>query len=296
MKIAVTGATGFIGRYILHQLAEQNHQLVAWRRASSDTSGLESLDVEWVEGDLTNPDSMIRLVTGCDAIVHSALWKPGPSFRGGEGPIAQFAATNIVGSLNLITSAIEQGVDRFIFLSTCAVHEVILDDRLLDEAHPCWAGSHYGAHKAAIEKFVHSFALVDGYNICALRPTGVYGLAHPATNSKWFDLIHQVAKGHDVEVAGGGKEVHALDVARAAAMLLVADGTAGEAFNCYDRYISRHEVASIARELSQSASTISGQPKSPKHQIETGKIKAKGMDFGGTALLRSTIQQIIDRC
>ncbi len=52
---------------------------------------------------------------------------------------------------------------RFVFISTCAVHDVILADRPLDEAHPLWPKSHYGAHKAALEKFVHSYGLGQGW-------------------------------------------------------------------------------------------------------------------------------------
>ena len=37
-------------------------------------------------------------------------------------------------------------MSRFVFISTCAVHDVILDDRPLDEAHPLWPAGHYGAH------------------------------------------------------------------------------------------------------------------------------------------------------
>ena len=48
----------------------------------------------------------------------------------------------------------DHDVRRFVFIATCAVHDVILSDRPLDEAHPLWPKSHYGAHKAAIEKFV----------------------------------------------------------------------------------------------------------------------------------------------
>lgn len=293
MRVAVTGGTGFIGRYILRRLADQGHQLVAWRRDSSDTSSLEELEIEWTDGNLTDVDSMRQLVQGCDAVVHSALWKPGASFRGGEGPVSTFASVNIVGTLNLITQAMENNVERFVFLSTCAVHEVILDDRPLDEAHPCWASSHYGAHKAAIEKFVHSFALGAGYNICALRPTGVYGVNHPAKASKWFELVQRVAAGKDVSVSGGGKEVHAGDVAKAVSILLKADDVAGQAFNCYDRYISQFEVASLAKSIAGSASRIEGEPRTPKHQIETAKIRSRGMTFGGEELLRQTIEQLV---
>ena len=295
MKIAVTGATGFIGRYIVDQLADANHELKCWYRPTSDLMGLEQLEIQWVEGSLSDKQSMGILVGDCDAVVHAALWRPGKSFRGGEGNVAQFAAVNIIGTLNLIQAAIDAGVPRFIFISTCAVHEKILDDRPLDEAHPLWATSHYGAHKAAIEKFVHSYGLGQGYNICALRPTGVYGLNNPIQNSKWFDLISDVALGRDVEVSGGGKEVHASDVANAVGILLAADGISGEAYNCYDIYVSQSQVAEIAKQLSGSESNISGQRSSPKHQIETAKIKSLGMRFGGEPLLQQTIGQIIQQ-
>ena len=88
----------------------------------------------------------------------------------------------------------------------CAVHETILDDRPLDEAHPLWPHSHYGAHKAAIEAFVHSYGRGHGYPICALRPTGIYGLARPARASKWFDLIAEgrPGRGRDLQARGQG--------------------------------------------------------------------------------------------
>ena len=49
------------------------------------------------------------------------------------------------------------------------------------------------AHKAAIEKFVHSYGWGHGYAICALRPTGIYGTALPIEESKWYGLVQAVA-------------------------------------------------------------------------------------------------------
>lgn len=157
-----------------------------------------------------------------------------------------------------------------------------------------WATSHYDAHKAAIEKFVHSYGLGQGYLICALRPTGVYGATTPIERSKWYELVAAVTRGEEVDCRRGGKEVHAADVAKAAGILLTADGIAGEAFNCYDRYISQYDVATIAKEISGSPAPIIGEPNQPKHQIETGKLRAKGMEFGGTDLLRKTVQELLD--
>jgi len=293
MKIAVTGATGFIGRYIVRHLSDQGHSLRCWHRTSSDRSGLEAVDLTWVEGGLGDAASALELLEGCDAVVHAALHHPGGGFRGGEGDILDFAEKNILGTLQLVEAARSAHVGRFVFVSTCAVHEKILDDRPLDEAHPLWATSHYGAHKAAIEKFVHSYGLGQDYPICAVRPTGVYGVAHPATDSKWYDLITSVVRGETVECRRGGKEVHAADVAKATGILLSADGITGEAFNCYDRYVSQYEVATIAKRISGSDATIDGEQTSPKHQIETSKIRGRGMEFGGEALLEETVAELV---
>jgi nucleoside-diphosphate-sugar epimerase len=69
--------------------------------------------------------------------------------------LVEFVAPNVVGSIRLIEATRAGGAARFVFISTSAVHERILDDRLLDEQHPLWPTSHLGARKAAIEKFVH---------------------------------------------------------------------------------------------------------------------------------------------
>jgi nucleoside-diphosphate-sugar epimerase len=186
MRIAVTGATGFLGRYIVNHLLRQGHACRCWYRPNSDRGGFDEVcgRLQWIPGELGDPDATQALVAGAEAVVHAALYRPGAGFRGAEGDLVQFAEKNILGTLRLIVAARRGGAGRFVFISTCAVHEVILDDRPLDEAHPLWPTSHYGAHKAAIEKFVHSFGLGEGYGICALRPTGIYGPARPIERSK----------------------------------------------------------------------------------------------------------------
>lgn len=244
MKITVTGATGFIGRYIVRQLAEQGHVCRCWFRPDSDRTGQASLaeQLEWLPGELGDERACRNLVEGCDAVVHAALDRPGRTFRGGEGGPVTFVEKNVVETPSLVEAARAANVPRFVDISSCSVHERILDDRPLDEMHPTWATSHYGAHKAAIEQFVYRHGLGTGYPICALRPTGVYGLAHPAADSKWFDLVQAVVRGQDINCRRGGKEVHAADVAKAVQILLSADGIAGQAYNCYDRYFSDWEL------------------------------------------------------
>ena len=297
MRIAVTGGTGFIGRYLLRQLASEGHQLHTWYRETSDRSGLDDLaeSLNWVPGQLGPAEDAAALVDGCDAVVHGALYRPGSGFGTSDEHLLEFCEANILGTLQLIQAARKAGVDRFVFISTCAVHERILDDRPLDETHPTWNASHYGAHKAAIEQFVYSFGLGHGYPICALRPTGVYGIDHPLHESKWFDLVSRVVRGDSLTCDRGGKEVHAADVAKAVGLLLSADQerVRGAIFNCYDRYVSHHEVASIAKRITGSRATIHGQATSPKHQIETDKIRSLGMRFGGQQKLEATIETLV---
>jgi nucleoside-diphosphate-sugar epimerase len=299
MHIAITGATGLLGRYLVRHLAQAGHRLRCWYRPSSDRNGFEELAgaVEWQPGNLVDGEAPQALVRGVDAVVHGALqWQRHGSFRAsGQEDLEDFLRANILGSIRLFQAAKAAGVPRFIFISTCAVHEVILGDRPLNETHPLWPKSHYGAHKAALEKFVHSFGLGEGWPICALRPTGIYGLAHPASNSRWYDLVGQVMRGEAIRSERGGKEVHAADVAKAVEVLLHADAKAitGEAFNCYDRYIAEQEVARIAKEMTGSSSTIADLNRGPKNQIITDKIRGLGMSFGGEPLLRQTIAELV---
>src|SRR5262249_6212284 len=192
MRIALTGATGFLGRYLVRQLAAAGHQLRCWYRPGSDRRGLdaEAGAIDWLPGQLGEESATRQLVQGADAVVHAAVqWADaGNPALGSHGGEEVFFGVNLTGSLQLFQAAFAAGVSRFLFLSSCAVHEVILDDRPLDEAHPLWPTSPYGAHKAALEKFVHSYGLGRGWPICALRPTGIYGLAHPPQDSRWDDL------------------------------------------------------------------------------------------------------------
>lgn len=297
--IGITGGTGFLGRYIIRELARQGHELRCWHRPSSDRSGFEDCarQLHWQQGELGDTAATTALVQGTDAVVHAALeWQRSSGRRAPDSDgFLPFLEKNLMGSLRLMHAARTAGVKRFIFIATCAVHEVILDDRPLDETHPLWPTTPYGAHKAALEKFVHSYGYGEGWPICSLRPTGIYGIEQPIRHSKWFDLVGQVVRGEDIQSAKGGKEVHAADVARAVSLLLnvSAEQMTGRAFNCYDMYISEQHVAELAKKLSGSRSHIADVNKGPKHQIENGRIRSLGMTFGGEKLLEETVTALV---
>lgn len=72
------------------------------------------------------------------------------------------------------------------------------------------------------------------------------------------------------------------------------DGIAGEVYTCCDRYVPDFEVATIAKRISGSTGEILGRRPVPKHQIETRKLQALGMTFGGAALLEKTIAELVE--
>lgn len=290
--IAITGATGFLGRYLLSEFSVDS-EVRAWYRTKPDS---DFPFLSWFHGELGSKKSCYELLENCDFLIHAALYRPGSGFRGAEGDVLSFVEKNVLGSLQLFEAAKEIGVKRVVFMSTCAVHEQILDDRPLDEAHPLWPASFYGAHKAAIEKFIHAYGLGEKLCFCSLRPTGIYGIAQPIESSKWYSLVQDVVQGREVSCSRGGKEVHASDVARACRILLETDREdeiCGRSFNCYDRYISEFEVAQLARECSHSNSVVRGVQTAPLHQIDTHKIRKFGMTFGGETLLSQTIEEMV---
>jgi nucleoside-diphosphate-sugar epimerase len=291
MQIALTGATGFLGRYIARKLAQSGHRLRCWCRPQGEHGRFEdvAVPIEWLPGELNNVAATQQLVRGADALVHAAVQWGGARNRAA-------VSTNLTGSLQLFQAAFEAGVPRCVFISSTAVHDVILGDRPLDETHPLWPKSHYGALKAALEAFIHSYGFGQGWPICALRPTSVYGVTDPPAASRWYGIVGQVLRGEPIASAQGGELVHAADVACAVELLVGADASVvkGQSYNCNDMYIANQEVARIARALTGSNSDIADLNRGPEKPITAGKLRALGMTFGGEALLRRTIHELIE--
>src|ERR1700687_6376851 len=81
MLAFVTGATGFLGSHVARVLAEQGAELRLLVRPTSDLRNLEGLNADRVTGDLRDPASMEKVLSGCDALFHVAadyrLWVRG---------------------------------------------------------------------------------------------------------------------------------------------------------------------------------------------------------------------------
>lgn len=295
MLVAVTGATGYVGRFVVAELLARGAEVRALTRPGSDRGGFPG-PVAWVEGDLRQPGALAALVAGSDAVVHAAFEHRPGRYRGGEGDdLDGFLAANLDGSLALMRLAREAGAGRFVFLSSRAVYGRRLPDRPLDEDHPALPDTHYGAYKAAVEAFISAWGLGDGWQACALRPTGVYGLTHPVERSKWHGLVAAVLDGRPWPEARGGTEVHGADVARAVWLLLTTPDVAGRAYNCSDLYVTSRDVAEIAQRLTGARGPLPDQPSAPPAKVmETGRLRALGLEFGGRPLLERTVAGLVE--
>ena len=180
MTLAITGATGFVGRRVLG-LAQTPVRALT-RRPQPPQSG-----VTWVAGDLADPAALARLCDGADAVIHIAGIVSAPTR-------ATFNAGNVAGTATMLAAA---GTRRFVHVSSLAAREPQL--------------SMYGASKAEAETMVTQSG-ADWVIIC---PPGVYGPA----DAEMRDIYKLAARGLYIAPPGRISLLHVDDLARALLML-----------------------------------------------------------------------------
>ena len=112
MKCFVTGASGFIGSNLVHELLARNHRVKALVRPDSDLRGLDDTDVEIVNGDLTDRDFLRNEMDGCDWCFHCAA-----DYRLWARDYRPMYVVNVEGTFNVIEAA-GHYCDRIIYTST----------------------------------------------------------------------------------------------------------------------------------------------------------------------------------
>ncbi len=128
--VLVTGASGFLGGHIARDLASAGHRVVGLtRRPPIERPGDPAID--WVIGDLREPDARIHALRGVRAVVHTAGW-----VRLGSDPRGESRAVNVDATRNLLADAIAAGVERFVFTSTTHTLAAGTADHPADESSP----------------------------------------------------------------------------------------------------------------------------------------------------------------
>lgn len=112
MNIFLTGATGFIGSYVLRELAKHGHSVKCLVRNKPRRLDVESLAVEQVDGSVTDPASLRGTMNGSDAVIHLVgIIEEKPS-RG-----VTFERVHYEGTKAVVNEAVEAGISRFIHMS-----------------------------------------------------------------------------------------------------------------------------------------------------------------------------------
>lgn len=109
--ILVTGATGFVGTHIVRRICQEGFEVRAFVRPTSDLSVLEGLSVEFVEGDITQKETLVDAVRGVEKVIHLV-----GIIR--ETPQATFKSIHIEGTRNILEVANEAGVRKFVHMSS----------------------------------------------------------------------------------------------------------------------------------------------------------------------------------
>ena len=175
MLIALTGATGFIGQYLLQEMPKRGHRVRALlRRPASMPVDASSA----VIGDLTRPQNMSAALEGVDAVIHSA----GLAHATSGIPEDDYRLINTEATVRLARAARRAGAKRFVFLSSIRAQCGPTADTVLTEAIEPRPTDAYGRSKLAAERGLAELDL----DWVSLRAVLVYG---PGVKGNMAQLI-----------------------------------------------------------------------------------------------------------
>jgi len=113
MKCFVTGASGFIGSNLVHELLARGHDVVALLRPGSDERGLKGAKFDRITGDTSDRAALAKAMRGCDWCFHVAA-----SYHLWLADYAPMYAANVEGTRNAIEAAVAVGCSRIVYTST----------------------------------------------------------------------------------------------------------------------------------------------------------------------------------
>jgi len=172
LKAFVTGATGFLGSHVARALADHGAELRLLVRPTSNLKNLEGLNAETATGDLRDPVSLEKAMSGCDTVFHVAadyrLWVRDPD---------EMYRSNVEGTRSLLGAARKNGVQRVVYTSSVATMGFTSDGRPADEDSPVSLANMIGHYKRS--KFMAEQVALEagrsGLHVVTVNPTTPIG-------------------------------------------------------------------------------------------------------------------------
>ncbi len=194
-SVAVTGATGFVGKRLCKNLQNENHDVT--RIVRNIEPGYVSTKCNVIE-EINGHTNWTEIVAGHGCVIHLAA----RVFVMTESSVdlrSEYRRTNVDGTLNLAKQAAAAGVKRFIYISSIKVNgELTYGDPFCPEDEPLPVDL-YGQSKLEAEKGLKKIADETGLEVVIIRPPLVYG---PGVKANFRKLLEWVYKGVPLPFGG----------------------------------------------------------------------------------------------
>jgi dihydroflavonol-4-reductase len=230
MNCFVTGASGFIGANLVHELEARGYGVKVLLRRNTDLRGLEGAQYEYVEGDLSNRRSLADAMRGCDWCFHVAA-----SYHLWMKDYAPMYAANVEGTRNVLLAATDANCSRIVYTSTvgCVGLPQIEGGEILASNESCYASldqmtNHYKRSKWQAEQVALDFAR-RGAPVVLVNPTAPIGprdVKPTPTGKVILDFLNRAMPGY---IETGLNWVHVRDVC-AGHILAAEKGRPGERY------------------------------------------------------------------
>ena len=238
LRILVTGGAGFIGSHLVDRLMKEGHEVMVLDNFSAGKAEniqyhLDSQSFDLVKGDVRNSNDVKKAVRDVDAVFHLAAIVNVPLSI--EDPLL-VNDVNVRGTLNLLEASVKEDIQRFIYVSTCAVYG---EARYLpiNEEHPITPLSPYGISKFTAEHHSKIFHMIHGLKTVCLRFFNVYGpkQSEGPYSGVITQFINRLKQGKPPIIYGDGKQtrdfVYVEDVVEASIRALNSQNCVGEVIN-----------------------------------------------------------------
>jgi len=258
-RVLITGGTGFLGVYLARKFLKEGWEVVLLDIVPLDAKDLLN-KVTVIHGDIRNKKVVTKALRGITHIVHAAAALPIQRTK------KKIFSVNVDGTKNVLNAALEQKINRVIFISSTAVYGVPKDLPEMED-HPLKPIGYYGESKRKGEILCKEF-IEKGLEITIIRPKTFLGPERLGVFSLWFEAIYT---GHRVFILGNGKNKYQLlavtDVADAIYKALISN-VSNEIFNLGAKEFQtwRKDLQFIIRS-EKSRSKITGLPVLPTQLI-----------------------------